>query len=191
VTGNLASAVFGEGDARLVYVFVNQASPLAVMNSRSRGRSCRPCTPPFEVDNEFAAAYEEGRADFLPFVPNDKASTGFLSPFTAGTINGYRVEWDAEVARKQRFSEPIPAYGRLRVRAMGRLRARQWSVWLAAGGSPAVLHRARTSDAPRQHGNHLPRQDGLRPGDARCRLARSPVALVLGRETRLQHRAPR
>lgn len=58
-----------------------------------------------EVDNKFAAAYEEGRADFLPFVPNDKASTGFLSPFTAGTINGYRVEWDAEVARKQWFSD--------------------------------------------------------------------------------------
>jgi hypothetical protein len=58
-----------------------------------------------EVDSEFAAAYEEGRADFLPFVPNDKVSTGFLSPFTAGTINDYRVEWDAEVARKQCFSD--------------------------------------------------------------------------------------
>ena len=54
-------------------------------------------------DPDFAAAYVEGRADFLPFVPNPSVSTGFMSPFVVGTINGYRVEYDAELARRAYF----------------------------------------------------------------------------------------
>ncbi|SRR6266508_3586164 len=105
MTGNSATDLFGEGDAQLVYVFVKQASPVAVMNLQITGTFISPVYAAMEVDSAFAGAYKEGHADFLPFVPNDKASTGFLSPFTAGTINDYRVEWDAEVTRKQWFSE--------------------------------------------------------------------------------------
>jgi hypothetical protein len=46
----------------------------------------------------------EGRADFLPFVPNTSVSTGFLSPFGVGVINDYRVEYDAELTRRAFFA---------------------------------------------------------------------------------------
>jgi hypothetical protein len=56
-------------------------------------------------DPGFAAEYAEGRADFLPFVPNESASTGFMSPFVVNTINAYRVEYDAELTRRAFFKD--------------------------------------------------------------------------------------
>jgi hypothetical protein len=54
---------------------------------------------------DFATTYTEGRADYLPFVPNASVSSGFMSPFVAGTINNYRVEYDAELARRAYFKD--------------------------------------------------------------------------------------
>jgi hypothetical protein len=92
-------------DEHLVYVFVNQANPVAVMNLQITGTFISPVYAAIEADPEFATAYREGRANFLPFAPNDQASSAFLSPFTANTINDYRVEWDAEVTRKRCFPD--------------------------------------------------------------------------------------
>jgi hypothetical protein len=88
---------------RLVYVFVNQASPLAVMNLRNTGTFISPVYAAIENDSEFAIAYGQGRADFLPFTPNDEVSSAFMSPFTANAICNYRAEWDAEVTRRRWF----------------------------------------------------------------------------------------
>jgi hypothetical protein len=85
-----------------LYVFVNTANPIAVMNLEITGQYNSPVLAGLE-DKKFAAAYEGGSADFLPFVPNPDLSTGFLSPFTTGSINGYRIEYDAELSRRAYF----------------------------------------------------------------------------------------
>ena len=54
-------------------------------------------------DADFRAAYLAEDADFLPFIRNPGMATGFMSPFTLGAINHYRVEHDAEQARKAHF----------------------------------------------------------------------------------------
>lgn len=86
-----------------VYVFVDPNNSMAVMNLEITGRYTSSVLAAISDDSDFAAAYIEGRADFLPFVPNVSVSTGFMSPFTVGTINDYRVEYDAELARRTYF----------------------------------------------------------------------------------------
>jgi hypothetical protein len=88
-----------------VYVFVNRASPIAVLNLQITGTFISPVYAAIEQDREFSELYRQGRADFLPFVPNTGLSTNFMSPFTARTLGDYRVEWDAEVTRKHWFPE--------------------------------------------------------------------------------------
>ncbi|HTW41065.1 MAG TPA: hypothetical protein VMD79_01975 [Solirubrobacteraceae bacterium] len=85
-----------------VYVFVSPHNPMAVMNLQITGRYTSPALGELQ-DPAFAASYANGTADFLPFVPNPSASIGFMSPFAVGTINGYRVEYDAELTRRAFF----------------------------------------------------------------------------------------
>lgn len=75
---------------------------MAVMNLQITGRYSSPALTALQ-DPEFAAAYADGSADFLPFLPNDSLSTGFMSPFAVGAINAYRVEYDAEITRRAFF----------------------------------------------------------------------------------------
>jgi hypothetical protein len=82
-----------------VYVFVAQDQPMAVMNLQITGRYSSPVIAALE-DPAFVAAYADGSADFLPFIPNPGMSTGFLSPFLVNTVNNYRVEYDAELTRR-------------------------------------------------------------------------------------------
>lgn len=87
-----------------LYVFVNTANSIAVMNLQITGQYSSPVIAGME-DRKFASAYADGSADYLPFVPNPNLSTGFMSPFTVGSINEYRVEYDAELARRAYFKE--------------------------------------------------------------------------------------
>lgn len=77
---------------------------MGVMNLQTTGQYSSPVIAGME-DRNFASAYADGSADYLPFVPNPNLSTGFMSPFTVGTINEYRVEYDAELARRAFFKE--------------------------------------------------------------------------------------
>jgi hypothetical protein len=88
-----------------VYVFVNPQSPMAVMNLRITGRYVSSALADVEIDPQFAAAYRDGTADFLPFVPNPSVSTSVISPFVAGVISDYRVEIDAELFRRRHFPQ--------------------------------------------------------------------------------------
>lgn len=87
-----------------VYLFVDPSNAMAVMNLQITGQYTSPVLAAL-ADPDFARAYEEGRADFLPFVPNSSISTAFLSPFIVGTINNYRVEYDAELARRAFYKQ--------------------------------------------------------------------------------------
>lgn len=86
----------------LLYVFVNETNLMAAMNLEVAGRFSSSVVAALR-DPEFAAAYSEGSADFLPFVPNPGLSSGFISAYGATAINGYRVEYDAELARRAHF----------------------------------------------------------------------------------------
>jgi hypothetical protein len=55
------------------------------------------------AEESFRHKYASGAADFLPFMPNPNLSTGFMSPFTAGSLSNYRVEYDAELCRRAAF----------------------------------------------------------------------------------------
>lgn len=85
-----------------MYVFVNPGNVMAVMNLQITGQYTSSVLAAMS-DADFAATYVEGSADFLPFVPNASVSTGFMSPFVVGTINNYRVEYDAELTRRAFF----------------------------------------------------------------------------------------
>jgi hypothetical protein len=87
-----------------VYVFVNPGNVMAVMNLQITGQYTSSALAAME-DEGFAFAYADGSADFLPFVPNASMSTGFTSPFVMGTVNNYRVEYDAELTRRAFFKD--------------------------------------------------------------------------------------
>jgi hypothetical protein len=87
-----------------VYVFVDRGNPIAVMNLQITGQYTSSVLAAMS-DPDFAAAYVEGRADFLPFVPNGSVSTDFRAPFAVGVLNDYRVEYDAELARRAYFKD--------------------------------------------------------------------------------------
>lgn len=72
------------------FIFVDHASPTTWHNFNLTGRFC--------------AALAAGTPDdFLMFVPNPRFA-GFISPFLNNITIDYRVEWDAEQAR--RFHAP-------------------------------------------------------------------------------------
>lgn len=86
-----------------VFIFINQASSAAVMNLEITGQFVSPVYAAM-ADEAFRHAYASGTADFLPFTPNPNLSTGFMSPFTAGSLSNYCVEYDAELCRRAAFT---------------------------------------------------------------------------------------
>jgi hypothetical protein len=86
-----------------VFVFIKQASSMAVMNLGITGQFVSPVYAAM-ADESFAKAYAKGTADFLPFTPNPTLSTGFMSPFTSGSLSNYHVEYDAELCRRAAFT---------------------------------------------------------------------------------------
>lgn len=85
-----------------LYVFVDPTNPMSVMNLKITGRYTSTVLAALEAP-AFHAAYRDGTADFLPFLPNPNVSTQFISPFVKGTMNNYYVEYDAELARRTHF----------------------------------------------------------------------------------------
>jgi hypothetical protein len=88
-----------------VYVFVSPGSSMAVMNLQITGRFISPVLADLDIDPAFREKYADGTADFLPFVPNPGRSADALSPFLVNTMNSYRVEYDAELCRRQHFKQ--------------------------------------------------------------------------------------
>lgn len=73
------------------FIFVSQSSPTTWLN--------------FNLNGAFFSTPATGSADdFLPFVPNPNFA-GSLSPFLANVMTDYRLEWDAEHARRAHAPE--------------------------------------------------------------------------------------
>jgi hypothetical protein len=49
---------------------------------------------------KFREKYERGDVDYLPFVPNSDSDFGFVSMYLGGVSVQYRVEYNAELARR-------------------------------------------------------------------------------------------
>ena len=54
-------------------------------------------------DPAFREAYVNGTANYVPFVPNNARSSGFVSLFTVNAQSHYEVEYDAEYVRYHQF----------------------------------------------------------------------------------------
>lgn len=86
------------------YVFIDQSNPLAVMNLDITGQFSSPVVSALQ-EPSFSTAYAASEADFLPFVPNSAKSIDLISPFAMNIISDYRVEYDAELARRAYFKD--------------------------------------------------------------------------------------
>jgi hypothetical protein len=73
------------------FIFVNQAAPMTWNN--------------FNLTGTFCSVSATGSPDdYLMFVPNPNF-TGFLSPWLHNVTSDYRLEWDAEQARRRHAPE--------------------------------------------------------------------------------------
>jgi hypothetical protein len=85
------------------YVFVDLNNPIVKHNLSLPEKELIAPVCAALGDDRFLEQYENGTVDFLPFIGNKNLSTGFMSFFTNYTIRNYRVEYDAEVYRKEFF----------------------------------------------------------------------------------------
>lgn len=87
ITGRFVSAGFGAAFPEEV--------PAGTVAQWGPGPSATPA-------DQVRGAYLAGTLDYLPFAPNT-AYFGWPTPFVSGVTTDYRVEWDAEVARRAHF----------------------------------------------------------------------------------------
>ncbi|MBE7159345.1 MAG: hypothetical protein INR62_13100 [Rhodospirillales bacterium] len=91
-----------EASPEVFYIFVNQMNPMTEHNFKLSGQFPSGAFGGLSVP-EFVSKYLDGTARYLPYEPCHNDLVG-ASPFLAGTINSYRVEYDAEVTRERFFS---------------------------------------------------------------------------------------
>jgi hypothetical protein len=92
--GNLEPAKYPDP----FYIFVKQANFMTWHNF-NLGQFCSSAFAEATNDPTKVDDYLNGRLEVLPFVPNP-ALTGFVSRFANNVSTYYRVEWDAEHARR-------------------------------------------------------------------------------------------
>lgn len=83
------------------FIFVNQLHPVASHNYRIT-RTFTSRFYPLLQTGEGRRALDNGEVDPFPFVPNHNMYPD-LSPFTVSAMNEYRIEYDAEQARRRSF----------------------------------------------------------------------------------------
>lgn len=84
-----------------LFVFVNQVRAEAYLTYKHT-RTFTSRFAGFLQTEEGRQELDAGRVDPFPFVPNP-SQFSFMSPFTVSAINDYRIEWDAEQARRLHF----------------------------------------------------------------------------------------
>jgi hypothetical protein len=87
------------------FIFVNQASPVTYNNFNRTGQFCSAGFTAAKDSQDALARYKAGTLDMLPFERNQNLSGGFMSPFQVNVITHYRLEYDAEVARRHHAPE--------------------------------------------------------------------------------------
>lgn len=94
------SVEHGADGSQFVYVFVDDSHPATANNLRV-GSFISPVLVSIDQPG-FVGRYQASEVDLLPFIPNPNAVNA-LSIYTLSTINNYRVEYDAEVTRRQSY----------------------------------------------------------------------------------------
>lgn len=84
------------------YIFVNHYYPVTVHNLSYTGGFLSSAFVNWNISEEFKRKYEDGTADYLPFVPAN-TDGGVISSYCLTAMNDYRVEYDAEVSRKMYY----------------------------------------------------------------------------------------
>ncbi|EKP0262778.1 hypothetical protein JFQ93_004145 [Aeromonas sobria] len=80
------------------YVFVNFSSPLAAHNYNIGAYTSGACITWLQENT--LIKYLDGSLNYLPFEPSQRDPIA-LSPYCLTAINDYRIEYDAEIYRKQ------------------------------------------------------------------------------------------
>jgi hypothetical protein len=83
------------------FIFVNRLNPLTRNNFDLTGTFTSAAFG-LCANKDFIIKYIEGTATYVPFQPYSPDCT-FISPYTLKAINDYRIEYDAEYVRMQRF----------------------------------------------------------------------------------------
>lgn len=143
------------------YIFVDHASPMTWHNFNLTGRFCSAAVAAASDPATLNDTWPRSSTS-LPFVPSAGFS-GFVSPFLNNLITDYRVEWDAEQAR--RVHAPDAPSRLSAVFAFGS-HADCQLVSKSMGGRS---HRSRSSEPCRihfsassgEHGDREPWSDGL------------------------------
>jgi len=91
-------------DDRTYFVFADTSDPMCWHNLHFTRCIISAGVSAASSDPAFAAAYADGTAVYVPYVPNISRSTGFISRFSISAASTYTVEYDAEYTRYKEFS---------------------------------------------------------------------------------------
>ena len=84
-------------------IFADQLSPTTWNNVTLPKSLTSGAYSQCSVDQQFAVKYAAGKANYLPFIPNNGTDLKFLSPYHLTAINSYKVEYNAELVRMDKF----------------------------------------------------------------------------------------
>jgi hypothetical protein len=91
-------------EKRTYYVFADTNDPMCWHNLHFTRCITSAGVSAASSDPVFAAAYSNGTAIYVPYVPNSNRSSGFISRFSITAAATYTVEYDAEYTRYKDFS---------------------------------------------------------------------------------------
>lgn len=83
------------------YIFVNHYSPITEHNLRVTGQFISGAFANLLADGTFLQKYIDGSANYLPFERCNDLKV--FTPYCVTAINDYRIEYDAEICRKNHF----------------------------------------------------------------------------------------
>jgi len=85
------------------FVFADMSNVVCWNNLRFTRSICSSGLAAAESHPSFRDAYLAGTANYVPFVPNNARTSGFVSMFTLNAQSMYEVEYDAEYVRSTEF----------------------------------------------------------------------------------------
>ncbi|HBW1841941.1 TPA: hypothetical protein N3414_000666 [Klebsiella quasipneumoniae subsp. quasipneumoniae] len=84
------------------FIFINLQNPIVYNNAEKIGVITSSGITAASMEENMLRSYISGNADYLPFIPNPNASPA-ISMYQLGVMNTYRVEYNAEISRKEKF----------------------------------------------------------------------------------------
>lgn len=91
------------------FIFINLQNPIVYNNAEKIGVITSSGITAASMDENMLRSYISGNADYLPFIPNPNASPA-ISMYQLGVMNTYRVEYNAEISRKENSKYILQGY---------------------------------------------------------------------------------